>query len=124
MVKKFEFKDNNLTLDISGAKFKIDTSDPELVARVLKFGEEAEEKANKIGKKEDFSKALEDMIEFCTTSIDTILGKGASKEIWGNRPITFFDALDVINYIMDSVKEDRSKKFNKYTPNRAKRRSK
>lgn len=123
MAKKFNFKDNDLKLEIEGETFKLDTSNPELISRVVDFGNEATKRAKELENEDSYVEALEQLIAFCTDSIDTILGEKASKRIWKDRSVSLFDAMDVINYIIASVKEDREDKFNKYTPNRAQRRS-
>lgn len=124
MVKKFEFKDNDLKLDIAGEKFKIDTTNIKLVERVSSFGKVATKLSKELEGREDYVQALKETIDFCQGSIDSILGKGATKQIFKNREVSLLDLLDVINYIMAQVKEDRDKKFQVYSPNRAQRRAK
>lgn len=124
MVKKFDFQNNNLKLDIAGHIYEIDTTDPVLVKRVLDFANEAQALSKEMDKKEDYVQALEDTITFCLDSIDKILGEDTSKEIFTGRKVGLFDCLDVINYITSEVKADRESKFKVYSPNRAARRAK
>lgn len=123
MVKRFEFKDNKLKLDIAGNIFELDTANPELIKRVLDFSEEAQEIATELSNKEDYAEALEEAIQFCIDAIDKILGEDASKKIFANRKVTFFDCLDVINFVVSEVNEFRQQKFQQYSPNRAIRRA-
>lgn len=124
MVKRFEFKDNKLKLDIAGNIFELDTANPELIKRVLDFSEEAQEKAKELSGKENYVEALEETIQFCLDSIDCMLGEGASRKIFEGRKVGLFDCLDVINYIVSETKADRDSKFQAYSPNRAQRRAK
>ena len=123
MARKFEFRNNNLELDIAGNKFELDTTDVEVVARVQKFGKEAQEIGKKLADKGDFAEALEETIQFCLDSIDSILGEGSSKEIFAGRKVGLFDCLDVIEYITTEVNESRSTKFQAYGPSRAQQRA-
>lgn len=123
MTRKFEFKNNNLKLDIAGNLFEIDTMDTEIVENTMKFGQDAQKKSQQLGKKEDYVEALKEATQFCLDSIDIILGEGASSKIFSGRKVNLFDALDVMNYIVSEVKEDRESKFQAYSPNRAQRRA-
>ncbi len=124
MTKKFEFKNNNLKLDIAGNIFEFDTTNPELIKRVLDFSEEAQEKSKELSGRDDYVEALEETIQFCLDSIDSMLGEGASKKIFAGRKVGLFDCLDVINYVVSETKADRDSKFQAYSPNRAQRRAK
>lgn len=124
MARKFEFKDNVLKLDIAGNIFDIDTSNPDLVKNILTFAKGAEEKAEQLQNVDDYVDQLEAAIELCLTSIDAILGEGASDKIFAGRNVSLFDCLDVINYIVVEIKNDREEKLKIYSPNRAQRRTK
>ena len=124
MTRKFEFKNNNLKLDIAGVTFEVDATNVEFVKRVTQFGKDATSKAKELGEEEDYAQAVGKLIGFCVESIDAILGEGAANEIFKDREVGLFDALDVVNYIVSEVKTDRETKFKAYTPNRAERRVK
>lgn len=124
MVKKFEFKNNDLELDIAGNKFYLDTTNPTLIEKVLEFAKEAEAKAEELKNKDDYVEELKTTIQFCLEAIDNILGEGSSEMIFQGRKVGLFDALDVLNYIIQSVKKGREDKFKEYSPNRAARRAK
>ncbi len=127
MVKKFEFSNNLLELNINGAEFAIDTTNPELIENAEKYGKEMQEYAQKAEKRAEEvgnAKAMEEMIQICVESIDVVLGEGATKKIFKDRKINFFDAIDVINFITSEIEQARDKLYKKYTPNRAQRRAK
>ena len=123
MGKRFEFRDNRLKLDIDGNIFEIDTTDPELVGRVHEFTVGAQEMASKLSQKEHYAEALKEAIQFCLDTIDSILGEGSSNKIFAGRKVSFFDCLDVIEYITTEINADRESRFQKYSPNRAARRT-
>lgn len=121
MGKKFEFKNNGLKLDIAGSVFYVDTTNPELIERILDFAKGAESMAKELKDKEDYVKELKETISFCLGAIDSILGEGSSDKIFEGRKVGLFDCLDVINYIVNSINEGKDNKFLEYSPNRAKR---
>lgn len=123
MSKRFEFRDNRLKLDIAGNIFELDITNPELIKELQTFSVEAQKKAEELSKEGDYIGALEKAIQFCLDSIDRILGEGASKKIFANRKVNFFDCLDVINFIVSEVSEFRQQKFQQYSPNRVQRRT-
>ena len=122
-MKTFEFKDNRLRLDIAGNIFELDTSNPEVIERILNFANEAQNKRAELAAKEDYVEALRETIQFCLDTIDTRLGEEASQKIFAGRTVGLFDCLDVINYIVAMVKEDREARFQAYAPNRVQRRA-
>lgn len=124
MANKFEFKNNDLELDIAGSKFYVDTTDPELIERVLEFAKGAQAMAEELKGKEDYVKELKQTISFCLGAIDSILGEGSSDRIFAGRKVGMFDCLDVISYIVKSINENKDNKFLEYSPNRAQRRAK
>lgn len=124
MTKKFEFKNNDLELDIADNKFYVDTTDPELIEKVLDFAKGAEDKANELKGKDDYVEELKGTISFCLGAIDSILGEGSSDKIFEGRKVGMFDCLDVISYIVSSINENKDNKFLEYSPNRAQRRAK
>lgn len=124
MTKQFEFKNNDLELDIAGNKFYLDTTEPSLIERILEFAHGAEAMGNDLKGKEDYVEGLKEAIAFCLEAIDSILGEGSSDKIFEGRKVGMFDCLDVMSYIVDSVNENKDNKFLAYSPNRAQRRAK
>ena len=64
---------------------------------------------------------INDMMDFMVEIIDSILGKGAIKEIFGKRKIRFCDLLDIFSYIADEMKKGRDTIVNRYSPERLKK---
>lgn len=127
MVKKFEFGNNLLELDIAGEVFQIDTTDPKLIENAEGYGKKMQEYANKAeerAKEIGNAKAMEEMIQICVDSIDIILGEGATKKIFKDRKINFFDCIDIINFVTAEIQQARNNKLQQYSPNRAERRAK
>lgn len=129
MARKFEFQNNNLELEIAGNLFEIDIADKEMVKALINYHAESmaiADKLSKEAKKEDadYSKALHECIELVIKGIDSTLGEGSSKKIFKNREVRLFDALDVMNFILNEYNQARDKNFNKYSSNRAQRRAK
>ncbi len=127
MVKKFEFDNNLLEVDINGAKFQIDPNNPKLLERMEKHGINMQKVAGEmeeVAEKESNAKAMEQMIQVCLDTIDAVLGEGASKDIFKGRKVSFFDTIDVINFMTSEIEKARDNLYQKYTPNRAQRRAK
>lgn len=127
MVKKFEFSSNLLELDIAGEVFQIDTTDPKLIENAEKYGKKMQEYANKAEERAEEvgnAKAMEEMIQICVNSIDIMLGEGATKKIFKDRKINFFDCIDIINFVTVEIQQARNNKLQQYSPNRAERRAK
>ena len=127
MVKKFEFSSNLLELDIAGEIFQIDTTNPELIENAEEYGKKMQEYANKVeerAKEVGNGKAMEEMIQICVDSIDIMLGEGATKKIFKDRKINFFDCIDIISFVTAEIQQARNNKLQQYSPNRAERRAK
>ena len=123
MARRFEFRDNTLELDIAGNTFQIDTTAPETVQQIQKFAVEAQERATKLAKRDDFSEAMKEVIQFCLDTIDSILGAGAAEKIFAGRKINLYDCIDVINFIIEEIEVDREERFKAYSPARVQRRA-
>lgn len=122
MARRFEFRDNTLELDIAGNIFQIDATAPETVQQIQRFAIEAQERATKLAKRDDFYEAMKEAIQFCLDTIDSILGTGAAEKIFTGRKINLYDCLDVINFIVEEIEADRAERFKAYSPTRVQRR--
>lgn len=120
MTNKFTFSDD-VKLDINGVIFEFDSTDLELLERLDKFYKESQEKADAVMLREDYIEALKETIQFTVDAIDEILGEGASLKIFDGTKVTLNKATDVMRYISEEVQSSRSKRINKYAPERAKR---
>lgn len=122
-MKKFEFQNNNLEIDIAGHKFQVNPIEDGLIEKIEEIGKESIKEAERI-KKDNSSESIKQGMEFMIKQIDALLGEGAAKKIFEKRTINFFDVLDVLAYIKDSIVEFQSEKIAKYSPNRVKKISK
>lgn len=129
MAAKFEFRNNLLELDIAGKTFKIDTTSQTIFDAMQKFRDGAKKLAEEIKTipETEMSKFVEKERLFLIESIDDILGAGAVSDIFGERPVTYFDALDVARFISVEIPKyiaDKSEEFARPVPaNRAQRRA-
>ncbi|HSH35518.1 DUF6673 family protein [Schnuerera sp.] len=131
MVRKFEFKNNDLELDIAGEKFYIDPFQPDLFNRIEEGKTKLLEEGDKLkslddnSTTQDLEKGIEQAIKTCTTVIDSLLGENSTERIFKERRISFLDAVDVAHFIFIEIESYiQSDVVNKYSPNRAQRRSK
>lgn len=124
MDNKFVFQDNGTVLDFGTAKFVVDVTDPDLIDKVLTFAKGAQDKAKELKDNEDYVEGLREIIKFSLGSIDSMLGEGASEEIFKGRKVSMMDAIQVLDYITEEVKKGKETAFKPYSPNRAERRAK
>jgi len=116
----FKFRYNAVNLDFDGKEFTLDPFDEDVLTKI----EEVGLKANKISgslKDKPAKEQINDMMDFMVESIDSILGKGAIKEIFGKRKIRFCDLLDIFSYIAEEMKKGRDTIVNRYSPERLKK---
>lgn len=116
----FKFRDNAVNLDFDGKEFTLDPFDEDVLTKI----EEVGLKANKISgslKDKPAKEQINDMMDFMVESIDSILGKGTIKEIFGKRKIRFCDLLDIFSYIADEMKKGRDTIIDRYSPERLKK---
>lgn len=111
MGRKFEFKRNELELDISGKKFTVDVTSPILHKRITEFAE----KASSFDTATNSPEALEEIMEFMSQSIDAVLGKDATLLIFDGRVVKFFDLLDVMQFIVEEIRVYRETKNKQYS---------
>ena len=125
MVREFRF-DDDIQLKIMGEEFSLDSSDPALIAALKKFEVEGQEFAKKMEKDKQKTEVdrIVEMAKYCVVVIDSILGENASKKIFKDTPVTFFKAIGIIRYISSEIDTGTDKVLDKYSPNRAQRRSK
>lgn len=120
MVKKFEFRDHSTKLDIAGHIFRVDVTDTEVLDKIMGFAEEAQ-KMEFDETEKNYIEQLEDSMQFLQNSIDDILGEGAAKTIFEDRTVSFFDLLDILDYIKTVFINARKEKFAPYDTGRTKR---
>lgn len=118
----FQFKDNAIHLDIAGNVFNINYTE-ELLINVKNFYEKAAAQAEEIRDSKDYNKTLNKSINLLKETIDSICGEGTANKIFKDREANLYDLIDVINYIYTEVSNFQKEKKNKYSVNRAQRRS-
>lgn len=112
---KFKFRDNTLKLDIEDKTYEVDISNFEQSEKLLTIAKDA----MKIGEQGNTEKTVETMIMMIEDAIDTILGNGATKDIFQDRKINLLDLLDLLAYITEEITEFRANKLEKvYSVNR------
>ena len=112
---KFKFRNNNLKLEIEDKTYNIDITNFEQSEELLKIAQDA----IKLGEKGNSTKNIEQIILMIEKAIDTILGKGATKEIFKDRKINLLDLIDLLVFITEEINNFRVDKLQKvYSVNR------
>lgn len=116
----FKFRDNAVNLDFDGKEFTLDPFDNDTLTKIEEVGIKASEISESL-KDKPAKEQINDMMDFMVESIDSILGKGAIKEIFGKRKIRFCDLLDIFSYIAEEMKKGRDTIVDRYSPERLKK---
>ena len=112
---KFKFRDNTLKLEIEDKIYNVDISNFEQSEKLLTIAKDA----MKVGEQGNSNDTVEMMILMIEDAIDTILGKGATKDIFQDRKINLLDLLDVLAYITEEITDFRANKLERvYSVNR------
>lgn len=112
---KFKFRDNTLKLEIEDKTYNVDISNFEQSEKLITIAKDAV----KIGDKGNSEKTVETMLMMIQDAIDTILGSGATEEIFKDRKVNLLDLLDLLAYITEEITEFRSNKLERiYSVNR------
>lgn len=112
---KFKFRDNTLKLEIEDKVYNVDISNFEQSEKLLTIAKDA----MKVGEQGNSNDTVEMMILMIEDAIDTILGKGATKDIFQDRKINLLDLLDVLAYITEEITDFRANKLERvYSVNR------
>lgn len=113
-MREFNFRDAKVKMKIAGHVFEVDMGDGALKQQFATFSQRALEYSKALQSSEDAAKTLEEATQFVLTSIDGILGQGASEKIFEGRAIDLADATDVVNYILQSLNQARLKRLQRY----------
>ena len=106
----YQFGNNDIKLDIAGEKFTV-VYGASLLNRVKDLGEQnAELKSD--------SNNVEKTIILLEKAIDTICGEGAVKKIFKDREISYYDLVDIVEYISKENSDFQVQKNKKYSLNR------
>ena len=133
MAKVFKFQDKKqLELDLNGAKFSVDTSDAKFLKNLKKFGQDLQgfgKEYKGIGDYDNIddidldklAKNNERILVLIAEGIDSLLGDGATKEIFGEREVDLDSITQVSFFIIGEINEYSDKrKLDKYSPQRLK----
>lgn len=131
---KFKFSKSTIDIEIEDHIFTVDASNEALINKsrdlgvhAVKLGKKME--ALKEGKDiEAIEAAVQEIISFCASAIDDLLGDGSYNQIFGERKKNFMEHLDCWGYIVSELNkatiEYADDVAGRYTPNRAARRGK
>lgn len=120
-MNKFEFKDS-IKVNIAGEVVQLKIGGT-VLDDSIKFGKYIQKKANGLDKLE-YKEAIKIVCDECDKYIDSITEPGAAKRIFKNRGNDPYDRMQVVNFLIEEIKENKIGSFSeeKYTPNRAQRR--
>lgn len=105
MAATFKFRDNLLELNIAGEIFKIDAASEQTVSalQTLETGsQEYAERAKSIAKSEDAA-FIAELRDFLADCIKSILGADSIERIFKDRPVSYFDVLDIARFIGQEI---------------------
>lgn len=120
MAKQFKFRDHRTEIKIEDQTFHVDGTDPKILRKLENFGREAQEQSFLTGE-ESRVEEVEKTMEFMKSSIDDILGEGASEDIFRGRSVSFFDMLDLLEFLKDQILTGQDEKFEQYSSKRVER---
>ena len=123
----FQFKSRELKLLIADKEFVIDLSQEGAIDTLLEVGSEAVAKSAELkkvpitGTQEEKARKSLDVINqaalFTFEAIDKMLGEGATETIFKGRKKDYYDALDVLGYVLGQVKEANAARITERTSN-------
>lgn len=122
-MKKFEFQNNEITIEMLGLTLKADAAEAECEVSaahklISDFG--AKVMSGKAEKKE-----IEGVMQEALVKIDNAFGEGTSAELFKNRTVSYHDVCDVICYISSACNEFEANKkelYESFRGNREERR--
>lgn len=129
MAKVFKFEKNLLELEINGEHYEVDVFDPEFVAKYEPLQKETEALLETLPEreKEKGHETITELMELQVKIIETFIGEGEVKKVFGDRPIKFLDLVDLLAYLNNARSEFEAEKMETataYSPNRSTRRKK
>lgn len=100
-MSKFQFRTNILQLDFDKKTFSIDPMTA--VDAIKNIEDKSQQIQESMTDKNISSKAVENACVALLNAIDELLGDGAHKEIFTGRKVSFYDCLDVVNFILTEI---------------------
>lgn len=123
MAKVFRFQEKRgLELDINEIKFFVEVDDPLFFAKLESFSKTLIEINNRYKDTKNIDEVVknaEDIMNACADGIDSLLGEGSTKKIFGDRPISFLDITDLSYFVFTEISDYVNKDLmSKYSPQR------
>ncbi len=123
MAKVFKFQEKRgLELDINEIKFFVKVDDPLFFAKLESFSKtllKINSRYKDTKNIEEVVKNAEDIMNACVDGIDSLLGEGSTKKIFGDRPISFLDIADLSHFVFTEISDYVNKDLmSKYSPQR------
>ena len=120
MIENFIVQDD-VQLKIYGVDFSFDSTDMEIIQKIEDFAKESQEISDRLQDRKDYRVALGEAIQFTVDAIDSVLGEGASSEIFKGTSISINKAVGVMQHISNEISVVRKASIDKFSPKRAKR---
>lgn len=111
-MKKFEFANSSLDLDLCGHLFSVEV-DEATMEKCEKIRRGANVKLSVLKKCETDVKT-DDVCAFLADGIDLLLGGGAAAEIFGSRRMALLDLTDLLTFILSEIRGVIAEKTKKY----------
>ena len=123
MARVFRFQEKKgLELDINEIKFFVEVDDPLFFAKLENFSKTLLEINSRYKDTKNIEKVVEnaeDIMNACADGIDSLLGEGSTKKIFGDRPISFLDITDLSHFVFTEISDYVNKDLmSKYSPQR------
>jgi hypothetical protein len=115
---QFSFSNSILELDIAGTTFAVDTGLKDTMEKCAAFAKGAAERSAALGADNAGQDQIEQATQYVLSCVDDLLGAGASQKIFAGRTTDIIDAVDIMNYVLKEIVQQRSKRFERYLPNR------
>lgn len=133
----FQFRSRDLELEIAGKEFVIDLSKAGSAEALLEIGSEAVNKGKALSevpeiegdakdKAQQSVELLQQAAEFVFEAIDKILGEGAVESIFEGRRKDYFDAIDLLGFLITEINKANAERISERTSqysNRAQKRA-
>lgn len=123
-MKKFEFQNNNISVEINGVKLSCDAAEGECEITAAK--NDLVEFSDKIIEGKADKKEIKKHIEFTLNKIDNVFGEGSSQRIFKDRVVSLHDCTDVVSYVLACFNDfEKSKKelYDSFSGSREERRT-
>ena len=110
---KFEFKNNNVELEIHGQIFSIELTN-EILLNCDNISEKSRAILENLEKNKDEKNVLVQACDIMVKGIEDIIGEGSVSKIFGEKAITLFDLTDILIFIRVEVATALQKKITEY----------